>query len=106
MIQTSELISCTRCASIQVAEVHKVEAGVGRRKSVGQIDNRVKTFSVLQNAPDWPWDPSSLLSIYTAGCFPGVKRTGRETELRTSGAGLRMRGVILPLPYIPSWCGS
>jgi hypothetical protein len=36
-----------------------------------------KRFSLLQNRPEWFWDPHSLLFVGYRGSFPWIKRPGR-----------------------------
>jgi hypothetical protein len=70
----------------------------------GSIPGMGKIFSSRQH-PDWPWDPSSLLSNEYQGFFPRrVKRQGRETDHSPPySAWAKESGAKPPIPDMSSW---
>jgi hypothetical protein len=70
----------------------------------GLITGRVKNFSLLHSVQTASGAHIFYYPMGTGGCFPGVKRKGREADyLFLSIAEIKNGGAIPPLSHIPPW---
>ena len=77
----------------------------GRKlRKCNSIPNRDKNLSVADSVQDRLWGSSSfvLRGPHGGALSPGIKR--QRCEVYHLWRRLRMSGVILPVPHIPSWC--